>query len=191
VIRRLTPSQAAGALAALAKVAVNVDPFDFVPAPGVCARLVTLGPFHLRPAEFAAVMSIVGDTPAALANLGFHGSVHGESMWEVTANMYPFEELKRDGAWNGIGSSVLWGLRSEWAVVASDEGHGVIAGSPEFVRRVRAGLPHGEDDLAVVIERLHVGSSAEVAEDESLLRMVRRLYGDLEAERVASQLRNP
>src|SRR5215218_1229937 len=58
--------------------------------------------------------------------------------------------LKRDHAWNGIGSSVLWDPDAKWVVVVSGEGHGVIAGSSAFVAALQDRLPHGGESVGEI-----------------------------------------
>jgi hypothetical protein len=175
----------------LRSIAENIDPFAFVAAPGTAARLVTIGPFHPRPDEFFAIGEVVGGSPALLANLSPEGEMFVPNVWEVATSDYPFARLKADHAWNGIGSSVLWDPGGTWAVVVSDEGHGVIAGSATFVGHLRDRLPNGRETVGEIAERLYIGSPESRDADQRLVQMIARIYGEAEAQRVVTALGGP
>lgn len=184
---KVTRGDLAASLSALARVAERVDPFDFVPRANVTARIVTMGPFHLREAEFAAVMETSGARFAFLANLAPEGEVGDGPAWRVPRT-YPFEELKSDADWDGIGQSVLWGADGSWLVTVSNEGHGIIAGQRGFVDEVERRLPHRGDDLAEIIDRLLGRRPETVDADARLMAMVARLHGADEERRIRDDL---
>jgi hypothetical protein len=183
--RQVAPRENDEALAALARIAERLDPFDFVPCAGVTGRIVTLGPFHLRPAEYDVVMGAGRSSPVLLANLTPYGVVGRGPTWRV-AGRYPFEELKADSAWDGISQSVLWDSGGSWLVVVSNEGHGIVAGDRGFVEDVERRLPHRSEDLVEIVDRLVAGRPQTREADDRILSSVARLYGPVEARRVRS-----
>lgn len=191
MIGRLSPSDARESVEILARVAVRLDPFDFVPRDGVTARIVTIGPFYPRESEYATVMDAAEPGTVLLANLMPDGSAcRGGPVWTVSGR-YPFEDLKSDPDWNGISESVLWHSHGTWTVVVSNEGHGILAGPSSFVSRIATNLPHHNDDLREVIERLVGGRPDTRDYDDRLLAMVSRLYGAAEARSIRSRLARP
>lgn len=173
-------------LRALPRVAERVDPFDFVPHKGVSARIVTVGPFHLRQAEYDAVFDASGAVLALLANLTPDGEVSDGPVWSVSRT-YPFEDLKSDPAWDGISQSALWGADGSWLVVVSNEGHGIAAGTEKFVDALARLLPH-QDDLVEIVDRLVVGRRDSAEADNHMFAMVARVHGADEGQRIRDQL---
>lgn len=118
-----------------------------------------------------------------LANLTPGGEVFRRNTWEVDVGDYPFDGLKRDEQWNGIGSSAVVAPEGTWVLVVSNEGHGVVSGPKKFVSGFLEGLPVGDEDLAQLIERLFIGRLEKTEVDTRLLGMLTRLYGREAADR--------
>lgn len=101
---------------------------------------------------------------------------------------YPFEHLKADLDWDGISQSVLWDADGSWLVVVSNEGHGIVAGQAKFVDDVARQLPHRDDDLAEIVDRLIAGRPDTADADSRVWEMVSRLHGTDEAQRIRNEL---
>jgi hypothetical protein len=185
--RQVAPSQLSVSLGALARLAERLDPFDFIPRAKVAGRIITVGPFHLRQSEYAAVMDATDSTSVLLANLTPHGDVGDGPAWRVSRT-YPFEALKSDGDWDGIGQSVIWDENGSWLVIVSNEGHGIVAGNERLVGEVARRLPHRNDDLVEIVDQLVAGRSETVEADGRVMAMVARLHGPEEARRVRDRL---
>ncbi len=185
---RLHGDEAERALRAFDVAAERLDPFDFVPSEGATARIATLGPFYLRPAEWTAMAASSDVEHVVLVNLNTNGEVFRENCWGVEVGDYPFEKLKHDERWNGIGQSAVASPDGTWVLVISNEGHGVISGQSEFVSKLAKRLRGDKDPLFDLVERIFIGRPEKADADARLLEMVSRLYGWEKARRVINEL---
>lgn len=183
-VLRLPQPEANRASLLFDRIVQRPDPFAFVPAPMVAARIVSIGPYYLRPTEYAALQRVVPGSTILIANLGLDGSLFAENVWRTQIWRYPFDELKSDESWNGIGSSAVWGADGAWAIVTSDEGHGVAAGSAAFVAEFTRELSWKSEELADIVERICGGFIGSDPQADRVRSMVERIYSEGEARRI-------
>jgi hypothetical protein len=186
----------------LRKVFINDNPYNQPFSEKVTARII-IYPCKYSIEKALPIQALI-DAAAMLGDTACYISVLMAAPDELRHCYIPLSELlegydgipgseKLIGARLGIDPyemyTTIYSAQGKWGIMTTDESHGILGGSQEFINEIRKAVPNLDNQVYGFLKRLrwyleNVGMGSDISQNEWLLVLLAHIYGQDQAEKL-------